>query len=212
MKTRKRKSKYYERIEFSEHQEGALVGTLLGDTYLGIGKFGHEAFGNYAHSEKQKEYIYHKFELFQPISGSIKEKKPTPDKRTGKIYKGYMATLLGNPYLTVWHNRFYGDGKKKVPLDIKVYLTKISLAYWFMDDGSKSANGGYYFSTDGFRNKDRQLLRDALEGKFGLKCSIDKQGRIYIWRKSIESFNLLVEPYIVSCMRYKLIYSPRKIG
>ena len=59
----------------------------------------------------------------------------------GKIFKGIVMTTRVYPCFTEWHNIFYVNNKKIVPLDLYNLLTYEALAYWIMCDGTKSSKG-----------------------------------------------------------------------
>src|SRR6266481_5666601 len=100
---------------------------------------------------------------------------------------------------------FYLNGKKIVPLNIYSHLTAIGLAYWIMDDGSKSGKG-LHLNTYSFNQESIDRLLYVLQYKFELECSIhihSKGSRIFIPSKSMPRLRDLVNPYIFPSMLYK---------
>lgn len=87
-------------------------------------------------------------------------------------------------------------------------LTARSLAYWFMDDGSKTTRGsGYFLHTYAFTTEEHELLVKILSIKFGLVVSFVSNAdgrRLHIKSESSSLFRSLVSPFIVPCMSYKL--------
>ena len=135
----------YKEIILTDFQKYALIGTILGDTYIGIDKKGKNARMNFAHSDAQEEYYMHKYNLFKDFGGTSKyyEKE---DRRTHKVYKKFTYTSKTHPILTDLHNMFYPNGKTKIiPENIEDIFNDVSLAYLFMDDGSHHKKG-YYLS------------------------------------------------------------------
>jgi hypothetical protein len=59
---------------------------------------------------------------------------------------------------------------------LKKLITPVSLAYWFMDDGSQKSkqSKGLIFNTHGFTLKEVELLCDILKEKFDLKATKTK--------------------------------------
>jgi hypothetical protein len=55
-------------------------------------------------------------------------------------------------------------------------MSPLTLAIWFMDDGS-GLNKGVKLATQGFTKKECQFLVQTLNTKFNLKCSIHLQGK-----------------------------------
>lgn len=91
---------------------------------------------------------------------------------------------------------------------LKVYLTPLALAIWIMDDGSKSGSG-LSRATHSFSKNDVIRLSNFLNQFYGLKNSVNSAGHdnqfiIYIWKESMPKLVLLVHPYIVPGMIYKL--------
>jgi len=89
------------------------------------------------------------------------------------------------------------------------FLTNRSLAYWFMDDGSRVSEKvkSMRLCTDSF--KQEEVLINILYTKFNLKCSPIKDGlkyRIYISSKSYSDLIEILGPYIIPSMKYKLYF------
>lgn len=194
----------YKEIILTDFQKYALIGTILGDTYIGIDKKGKNARMNFAHSDAQEEYYVHKYNLFKDFGGTSKyyEKE---DRRTHKVYKKFTYTSKTHPILTDLHNMFYPNGKTKIiPENIEDIFNNVSLAYLFMDDGSHHKNG-YYLSLCNFELDELNRFAIFLKRKFNLNCSIHSQKQLYIMKDSVEHFNELVSQYILPSMEYKLL-------
>ena len=164
---------------------------------------------NFAHSDTQEEYFWHKYNLFKDFGGSTQyyEKE---DKRTHNIYKKFTYTSRTHPILTDLHGIFYVDRHKIIPGNIEDIFNEVSLAYLFMDDGSHHKNG-YYISLCNFEYEELTRFINMLYNKFELNCSIHSQKQLYIMKDSVANFNKLVEPYILPSMMYKIIGpSPHK--
>ena len=113
--------------------------------------------------------------------------------------------FLYNRYL----NLFYINNKKIFPINIGEILTAKSLAYWAMDDGSKTGTG-FRLSIQSYIKDENLLLIQILKDKFDLEYSLHLTGninqyRIYIKAKSMPNFKNLVSPYFHESMMYKLI-------
>ena len=76
-----------------------------------------------------------------------------------------------------------------------------------MYDGSRQGSG-LHISVYAFSEKDVDRLMLTLQKKFNLKCSIhynrDNKPRIYIFKESMEDLILLVKPFFIKEMLYKL--------
>jgi hypothetical protein len=67
------------------------------------------------------------------------------------------------------------------------YLTPLSLAYWFMDDGGRldyNANGGkgIIFNTQGFTFTEVEKLSKLLNHKFHLTCWVKTNKKNPFWQ------------------------------
>ena len=127
--------------------------------------------------------------------------------KNGKLFHTVTFQTRALPVLTILHNKFYINGVKIVPVDIKNYLTPISLAYWIEGDGY-SRNKGVALCTDSFTKDDLKLLIDALTENFGFKCTTfphaKDQYRIHINSKQMPYLRSLVAPHMHPSMLYKL--------
>src|SRR5215468_7300383 len=111
----------------SEVQHAIVVGSLLGD---GSMRCKTNALLEINHSIHQRSYVDWKF-------GHLADLVTTPPKmRAGNGRRvAYRFVTRSVPALTPYYRLFYKDGRKRVP---NVELAPLSLAVWFMDDGSRS--------------------------------------------------------------------------
>lgn len=114
---------------------------------------------------------------------------------------------VGHPELSKMREEWYINGKKTVSTKIK-NLSAITIAVWFMDDGTKHRDT-VDFSVHSFSIHDiRRLQKILLEKRIKTTVNSDSKGSrlyiLYIMKKSYPAFKRLVNPYIVKCMAYKL--------
>jgi len=106
-----------------------------------------------------------------------------------------------------------GSGNKSFAgLDLSEF-DDFSLAIWFLDDGSKTANGYVRFSVSP-RPEDQQVQTNLLR-RFGLNPVSHTNPDTDLWlhdRESITRFLDLVSPHIPPSMSYKLELVPRSRG
>lgn len=179
----------------SEFQQQLILGCVLGDGYMRKKTNAHLQI---THSIKQKEYVDWKYKILKNLVSTPPKAYKGNANRIG--YRFFTRSL---PELTLIHDKFYRNKVKVVPLDIK--LTPISLAVWYMDDGSKSG-GSCYFNTQQFDFAGQVRLIKTLN-KFGIEASLNKDKiylRIYISVSSTSLLTNLIQPYIIDSMRYKL--------
>lgn len=179
----------------SEVQKELVLGCVLGDGYLRKKVNAHLQI---THSFKQKEYVDWKYRILKNIVITPPRVYKGNAKRIG--YRFFTKSL---PELTSFYSRFYRNGVKIVPKDIN--LSALSLAVWYMDDGSKSRKA-CYFNSQQFDPESQQNLLECFS-KLGIRASLNKDKtykRIYISSFSVPRLIATIEQFIVPSMRYKL--------
>ena len=178
-------------IKLNLLQKKILPGILLGDAHLSTQDKGKTYRLHIYQSVKHKEYVFHLYHIFKEWCLS----EPQIIERTYKsgVYKGKKATMISFKTMSSSSFRFYahnfidknttsrdeppvalqrkgprGHLIKKVPKLIHRWLTPISLAYWYMDDGSikDKKSKAVYFNTQGFLLNEVKLLSTILNTKF----------------------------------------------
>lgn len=185
-----------------------LLGSMLGDGCIstkGLSK--HHRF-SLAHSEKQLEYITFKHEIFKQykLDNKLSYYIIKNERYKNGEFREFRFKTKGHKIFDKYRMLFYPEGKKIVPDRINK-LEAEGLAIWFMDDGYRTGNNlkGAMFSTSGFSKEDVIKLKDLLENKFKLKCSIHARNEIYIWVQSVPRLIELISPFIVPSMKYKVL-------
>ena len=195
----------------SELQHAALVGTLLGDATI---QYNHRRLPWYKFEQKvaKKEYVEALYFLFANVVGTP---PVLPRMKNGRAVSYMFRTYMWQS-LDFYAKQFYridslGNRRKVVPALIHRWLTPQSLAFWFMDDGSKNRDG-FYFHTEGFTRPDLLCLQQALGRVFHLQVNIHKDKRkdsiyykLYIPSKEEEKFQSIIEPFLLPCMKYKFV-------
>jgi hypothetical protein len=188
-----------------------LFGMLLGDANLQTFSKGKTVRLRVLHGEKQKAYVKHKYQLFKPIIRTQMLRLCPKEKKGSKLRskRYYFNTICTNKLTFFWHCFYSPDGKKKLPKLIHRYIEPISLAYWYMDDGSlkwKNRSKAVRLCTDNFSKQEVLHLVEILNSKFQLNASLFKQRsrfRIYIPNGHYE-FSRLIQPYVVDSLLYKV--------
>lgn len=194
-------------LNLSKEQQSVLFGTILGDGYLQ--KTGERnARLRLEHGYQQKEYLFWKVEKLKPLF----QGKPTYLERihplTKRTYKYWRHQSQSTPYLGKLRKVFYPEGKKIIPDNLEKYLTPLSLAVWYMDDG-------YYYLRDkcsylylgNVSEKEANIVHDAMLKKFDIaaKVKAKKKGfAIYFPNSQCEKLKLLIKSLIIQYFNYKL--------
>jgi hypothetical protein len=153
------------RIELTELQREALIGSMLGDGHLAICKKAINAHLMIFRATKDKEYLEYEASIFQnylkyPYMACIKY---------AESKDGYSFATTNNPAFTEFQSLFYKDKKKIIPPNLE--LSAISIAHWIADDGSVLFNKLPYrfvveFSTHGFSEQEVNFLADLLKKRY----------------------------------------------
>jgi hypothetical protein len=158
----------------SSRQQGVLVGTLLGDGCLA--KHGYHHRLHVKHKEAHRALVEFKYEVFRDFVSM--DLHAFGQKLKGREYPCVQFATRTSPLLSVWHDRFYRDGRKTIPTDIARYLTPLAVAVWFMDDGAADF-AEVTFQTHCFDGAGLELLQGALQQNFEVAttCRKNKGGR-----------------------------------
>ncbi len=186
-------------LDLSEFQKQVLVGYLLGDGHMETWRNSQVARLKVEQSVNQRMFVDWLLEIFKDFVNT---------KPKFKNQSTYFNTLSCKQFFE-YRKLFYLKGKKIVPDDIKSLLTPLSLAVWFMGDGSiksKECNGRI-INTHGFTESKVNKLCFILNDKFALKTSIRRQQdglQIYISAKSSGELTKLISPHLLPYFNYKL--------
>ena len=191
-------------IKLTDFQKQVLIGTMLGDASFRLSDGCVSPRVSCAHGIKQKEYCEYKTEIFKNLGAKCKyHKRNVIDKRTGIYYEDYTMYIPANPEFLYYYKEFYPENKKTIPINLLNQFTEVSLAFMFMDDGSKTKNG-YKIATNCFTLCSIETFIKFLNEKWDIEASIHKDKGIYIKSNSKKIFKKLISPYICECMKYKL--------
>ena len=200
--------KLREMSQIPKHLHSIIYGVLLSDGWLYKNKTGKTLF---ALKQTNFEYLWLVYSKMSHYCRSMP--RITKTNINGKIFSCFMFATRVYPCFTEWHNIFYQEGTKIVPLDLYNMLTYEALAHWIMGDGCK-LNKGLTLQTQSFTVQECVFIISILIHKFNLKCSIHMQRNqptIYISSKSMEKLRPLILPYMCNSMVYKLGIGLKKI-
>lgn len=196
------KGVFYEKTQLTFEEEQIILGGLLGDLHLSKSDKDSHYRGMFAHCLEQSSFVDYKYNFLsrfcrEPYNSS------SIDRRSGKRYYRRNCIIYTNPVFNFYGENFYINKIKVVPEKLIQKLEPLGLAIWFMDDGSK-CNAGYYLHTNGFDLYSIEILRKLLLEKFNVKTNIHKGNILYIPKESRNTFRILIEPFIINSMKYKL--------
>lgn len=190
-------------FSLSEIQKAVLLGTILGDGSL-------KRRGKYCrlhikHSKNQLIWAEYKRKVFANITNM--PVRIFSQKVNNKSYEFCEFVTLTHPEFSKFQKRFYPEGKKKIPEKLlEDFKDPLSLAVWFMDDGSTDWAGAL-FHTQCFTKGEVNFLRKILRNNFNLRtsCRKNKNGWvIYIPKDNLSLFKSLIGRHILPEFEYKL--------
>lgn len=198
------------KIQHTPVQEQIILGKLLGDASLRtIASSAHLEWG---HTKEHEQY----FDFVANGLGDLFAKKSKKEYMSGfgsKMIRGRTISLFS---LKKKFSSFYKKGKKIAPNWVAKELTPLSIAFWYMDDGSlghhEDQEDRAHFAVCDFSEKDCKVLLKGLKkfninGVYYQSSNHDKNkkhSRIRLNADEAEKLFILIAPYITSCMQYKL--------
>jgi dTDP-4-amino-4,6-dideoxygalactose transaminase len=189
-------------------QKAFVLGCMLGDGH--IDKRVKRSRFTTSHTERNEDYIRIKQKALLDFNASVCYENREFVKRGEPIFQLYTR---GCAEFGKLRERFYNGKKKILPKDLFYgEFSPITLATWFMDDGTKLPHNALILCTHGFTKGENQLLIDILKQRFDIDANLqyDNRGRgycrVYIGVKNdaANKFFSIVAPYILESFRYKL--------
>lgn len=194
-------------ISTSKTQKEIIIGSILGDGYLEFnGCVGTRL--QIKQTLKSRDYVFWLYTNFQNLC----TQKP---KFREDVKQWYFSTRALKE-LTNFHHLFYKGRKKVIPNNIfRLLVSPLSLAVWFMDDGTldyrPNCHCSFSISTHSFSLDEARTLGNVLRKNFNVEASVNnnfirgkRYPRIYIGKNGRDRFIELVSPFILDCFKYKL--------
>jgi len=130
-------------LNLTLNQKAIIIGSLLGDGTMRLGKNAKNANFKIEHGLAQREYAEWKYQMLKELVFTEPRISYRYHENGDKYAKSWWFRTIRHPLLTGIYKRFYvGEnyrtGKKIIPKDIKVDLNPLAIAVWIMDDGSYS--------------------------------------------------------------------------
>jgi hypothetical protein len=193
---------YKATLRMTPRQKQLLEGMLLGDGHLERQSGARSA----RLKIEQSAYVDWKFNEWRdwvrtPPVDRVKRNR----LGTSSVNRGF--TTLAHQELEEFRVRFYVDRRKVVPSDLE--LTPLSMAVWFMDDGSRKSSQcrGLYLNTQSFTPGEVELLQVLMRRDVGAETSVRKQAdglQIYVPSSSVGNMTAFIGREVIPSMRYKL--------
>jgi len=184
-------------------ERSIIIGSILGDGYLRIVSGRKNALLEINHSITQSAYVDWKYTQLKELCKSGPVMRHSNGTRIA-----YRFTTRQHPELSELHRLFYINNIKVIPDSL--VLDPMTLAVWYMDDGSKCGEHNVYLNTQQFSRADQDRLMCLLRS-LGVESSLNRDKkylRIRIRKSSLQNFFEIISPHVIPSMAYKLSYNP----
>jgi len=199
-------------LRLNSRQRQLIIGSLLGDGTMRLGKGARNVSFKIEHGLAQKEYVKWKYQILKQFIFTKSKVSYRYTKKRVKYQKSWWFRTIRHPSLTQLYKRFYKgngyrNGRKIIPKDIQKDITPFLLAVWIMDDGSYSRHR-IDISTYSFSLSEIHILQKCFRVKFNIIAKYysdrDKGYRIYFNQGETKKLIRIIRPYIIPSMMYKI--------
>ena len=165
-------------MELKNRCREIILGSLLGDGSLKIGRKYKNARICFRHSISQKDYFFWKVSELKEISGKKCSRVQPADGWSKKKKLHYCSRA--HPLLTELYYLTHRQGKTYIHQEWLRGLTSLSLLVWWLDDGSlvKNSRQGI-LCTEGFSRQDLLVLSRYLKQRWRIKTQVGRRGKYY---------------------------------
>ena len=171
----------------SDQCKAIILGSVLGDGSLKIYTPYRNARFSFRHSVNKKDYFFWKAEQIKEVSGTSDHWLQKADGYGGEKLR-YQS--IATESLTELYRLTHDGGRIKIRRTWLNQLTPLSLATWWLDDGSLIVNSRRgVFCTDPFTLEEQKLLQRYLQVVWNVRVNIAKTFRMYEGRR-IEYYRL----------------------
>lgn len=203
--------RYKRGLSLTQRQISILVGSLLGDGTLIVGKNAINANFKTEQGLRQKDYVFWKYEQFKEWVTTPPKISVRYDEKRVPYEKSWWFRTIRHPNITLFHKLFYKGGVKVVPGNIADLLDPLALAVWIMDDGSLNQNK-IDISTYSFELDEIKLLQRVILKKFALRSNFyadrNKGFRMYFSKKETQKLIPLISQFVIPNLAYKIFMTP----
>lgn len=199
----------------STELRGFLTGLILGDGSIdkGINKRSFRIKSIY------KDFIDNIYNEINSCSGfKSKMRYISEHFSCGCYHKDvWEYIIVAHTYFNKIYHYFYDDYRKRIiSTQALKWLTPYGLANWYMSDGYVCLVGKTKgiirdrrvdFCTDRYSIEDIEKIQSYFNSRFNINTSLIKRDKFYrlrIRKDSYETFFMLIYPYLVPSMRYKV--------
>jgi hypothetical protein len=193
---------------FNQTQSNMLDGLLIGDAYIPA----NQRLLYFGQRRACREYVEYVAQQLGVEVERVRDRARQPDKRTGRVYECSELRTLSDPIYARLRERWYRDGKKVVPDDLRI--SREFVLHWFLCDGACSVNRGsghLMLCTDAFTREEVESLQRLLRS-VDIDSSRTSSGRIRVRQGGIERFYEYIGESPVQCLAYKWIPKENRVS
>ncbi|MFH1626624.1 MAG: hypothetical protein ABH971_00755 [bacterium] len=208
----KKMRSFKKRMRLTPLQRSFIIGSMLGDATMRIGKNAKNANFKIDHCLEQKEYVFWKYKILKNFVTTPPKVSYRKTKEGVRYKKSWWFRTIRHPILTDIYNKFYTTesyrcGTKIVPDFLLDSMNSFIMAVWIMDDGSYNKKK-IDISTYSFTLQEIKGLCKIIKNKFGIKFRYhndrNKGYRMYCNITETKKLVDLICLYIIKSMRYKI--------
>lgn len=193
-------------------QRSLIVGSLLGDGAMRVGRGAKNANFKVEHGLRQEAYVQWKYQILKPLVFTPPKLSYRYREEGERYPKSWWFRTIRHPLLTIIYRDFYAGesyrcGRKILPPSVKTELTPLALAVWVMDDGTYS-RGSIVISTYAFSIDAVRFLKECLWERFQVKTVLtrdrDKGYRLYCTKAGTRALISIIRQHIIPSLSYKI--------
>ena len=198
-------------------QRAIIVGSILGDG----GIYTRGKYSKFDWIKQKKAHFYFKQSIQYAdyvfwFYNQLKNLCPSGPKQRKDNGQWYFYTSSSEELMVVRKKFYSDDGKKIIPKDIDSILTDpLSLAVWYMDDGSLDyrvkSHYNYALSSNCFSLAENKKLSEVLYKNFGITASVQnplcrgvRYPELYIGVAGRDKFIKTIKSYLLPCFKKKI--------
>ena len=192
--------------EPTQRQLDIIYGTLMGDGHLENRNTQRNSESNLqiTHAIGQKSYVNWKYLDL----GTLVQTKPKESVRDGGGSVRFRFRTFAHPFFSDLRKEFYPEARKIVTKYILDKLSALSVAVWFMDDGTNLGQGSTFrFSTCSFSDEEHERIIAFFSKKFDIRTLVsyyDGYPILRVYKDDKRQFVDLIKSHIPRCMQYKV--------
>ncbi len=202
-------------MKLTDRQWAIMYGTLLGDGYITKLDYGYATYYRFEveHTINDKEYVdwlYKELSVIFNVEARVRHRYSSLDQRGIKSTSLSLYSKMHEIFRSL-REETYPNNRKTVSQEWLDKLTPLSLAVWYMDDGTYHINRNTIeIYTNSFSLEEHHLMQRHFQQTWNISPTIVKRGKgqrkkycLYFPRNEAVKLLHIIHPHILQCMRRK---------